>query len=334
MRVTITGATGTIGRALVRELVARGDEVTALSRDPERATSTLGAETSGGGSSERPLDPEDPAHERSVETRPSQVEAVAWTAPKADPAPLDALRGRDGIVHLLGEPIAQRWTDEAKREILDSRVLGTRNLVAALATLPEDERPGVLVSQSASGWYGPHGEEPLDEAAPAGDSFEAGVVKAWEAEAANAELLGLRVARMRTGVVLSRSGGALEKMLPFFKLGVGGPVAGGRQYIPWVHLDDVVGALIFCLDDNAANGAINVTAPSPTTNAELSKALGRVLRRPALLPVPGIAVKALYGEMATIVISGANVLPARLEQLGYVFRRPELDAALRDAIRS
>jgi uncharacterized protein (TIGR01777 family) len=301
MRVTVTGATGTIGRALVAELIARGDEVTALSRDASRAADLLGSTT------------------------------LAWPAPKDDPPPLEALRSHDGVVHLLGEPIAQRWTDASKREILDSRVLATRNLVAGLAALPAGERPRVLVSQSASGWYGPHGPEPLDESAPAGNRFEAGVVQAWEAEAERAQELGVRVARMRTGVVLSPSGGALEKMLPFFKLGIGGPVAGGRQYVPWVHLDDVVGALAFALEHDEAAGAINVTAPSPVTNAELSKTLGRVLERPAFLPVPGLAVKALYGEMATIVTTGANVRPARLQALGYSFRQPELEPALRSA---
>jgi uncharacterized protein len=318
MKVAITGATGTIGRALVRELVARGDEVTALSRDAERAARALGADAAtvgaGGGAGA------------------GSVETASWPAPKADPPPLDALRGRDGVVHLLGEPIAQRWTDESKQEILDSRVLATRNLVAALAELPSSERPRVLVSQSAVGWYGAHGPEPLDESAPAGDDFQAQVVEAWEREARKAEELdGLRVVRARTGVVLSPEGGALEKMLPFFKLGVGGPVAGGKQYLPWVHLHDVVGAVVFCLDSAEASGAVNVTAPQPVTNAEFSKALGRALKRPAFLPVPAFAIKTLYGQMAEIVTEGANVQPALLQQLGYAFRQPELDSALRDA---
>ena len=313
MKVAVTGATGTIGRALVAELAARGDEVTALSRDPERAARALGAAAGGDAA--------------------GSVETAGWADPKAEPPPLDALRGRDGVIHLLGEPIAQRWTDESRREILDSRVLATRNLVAALAALPAAERPRVLVSQSAVGWYGPRGAEPLDESAPAGADFQAEVVVAWEAEARKAEELeGLRVVRVRTGVVLSPSGGALEKMLPFFKLGIGGPVAGGRQYVPWVHLDDVVGALVFCLDTEAATGAVNVTAPTPATNTELSKALGRVLKRPAFLPVPGFAVKTLYGQMAEIVTGGANVRPKRLEELGYSFRRPELEPALRGAV--
>jgi uncharacterized protein (TIGR01777 family) len=302
MRVAVTGATGMIGRALVSELRERGDELTALSRDPGRAGSTLG------------------------------VEASAWPDPKAEPPPLDALRGRDAVVHLLGETAAQRWSDEAKREIRESRVLSTRGLVAALAELPEGERPRVLVSQSATGWYGPRGDERLDEQEPPGFDFLAGVVRDWEAEARKAEEHGVRVVTTRTGVVLAPQGGALAKMLPFFKLGIGGPVAGGRQYVPWVHLDDVVGAIAFSLEADL-RGPVNVTAPEPVTNKELSRTLGRVLRRPAVAPVPGIAVKALYGEMASIVTTGQRAVPKRLEEAGYRFRRPELEEALRAATR-
>ena len=297
MRVTVTGATGTIGRDLVAELVQRGDEVTALSRDP--AAADLGVETLG------------------------------WPDPKRERPPAGAFHGRDAVVNLLGETLAQRWSDEAKREIRESRVLATRNLVAALATLPEGERPRTLVSQSAAGWYGPRGDESLDEDQPAGDDFLAGVVRDWEAEARKAP--GMRVVLTRTGVVLSPRGGALEKMMPFFKLGIGGPVAGGKQYVPWVHMDDVVGAILFCLDSEAASGPVNVTAPEPVTNREFSRTLGRVLRRPAFAPVPGLAVKALYGEMATIVTTGQRAVPQRLTELGYEFRRPDLEAALRDA---
>jgi uncharacterized protein (TIGR01777 family) len=299
VRLAVTGATGTIGRALVGELRERGDEVTALSRDSDRASSALG------------------------------VPAATWRDPKAQPPPLDALRGRDAVVHLLGETVSQRWSDEAKREIRDSRVLATRNLVAALGELPEPERPRVLVSQSATGWYGPRGDERLGEDEPAGGDWLAGVVRDWEAEARRAE--GVRVVMTRTGVVLSPGSGALAKMLPFFKLGIGGPVAGGRQYVPWVHLDDVVGAIAFCLDTETASGPINVTAPEPATNKDFSKALGRVLRRPAIAPVPGLAVKTLYGEMATIVTTGQRVVPQKLAGMGYRFRRPELEDALRSA---
>jgi uncharacterized protein (TIGR01777 family) len=294
MRVAITGATGTIGTAVARELRERGDEVTSLSRS-------------------------------------GAADSVRWAAPTQEPAPAEALRGRDAVVHLLGEPIDQRWSDAAKREIRDSRVLGTRNLVAGLRALPAAERPRVLVSQSAVGYYGARGDEPVDESTPAGDDFLAHVVADWEAEALAAAELGLRVVTMRTGVVLSSGGGALQKMLPFFKLGIGGPVAGGRQYVPWVHLDDVAGAILFALDTEAAGGAVNLTAPDPATNRELSHALGRVLRRPALAPVPAFALQLLYGEMATIVTTGQRAIPARLTELGYAFRRPDLDAALREA---
>ena len=251
MRVTITGATGTIGRAVTHELRERGDEVTALSRDASRASAALG------------------------------VEAQEWKDPKGERPPLDSLRGRDGVVHLLGETVAQRWTDDVKREIRDSRVLSTRNLVEALGELPEAERPKVLVSQSATGWYGAHGDERLDESEPAADDFLARVTADCEAEAGEARELGMRVTLTRTGVVMSASGGALEKMLPFFKLGIGGPVAGGGQYVPWIHLDDVVGAIVFALDTEAADGPLNVTAPEPVTNGALSKALGRALSRPS-----------------------------------------------------
>jgi uncharacterized protein (TIGR01777 family) len=299
MRVAVTGATGTIGRALVAGLSERGDEVTALSRDPERASSSLG------------------------------VAAEGWPAPTREPPPAAALRGRDAVVHLIGETIAQRWSDDAKREIRDSRVLGTRNLVAALRALPEAERPAVLVSQSGAGLYGARGDEPIDESAPAGDDFVARMVVDWEAEASAAGELGVRVALTRTGPVLSE-GGALAKMLPFFKLGLGGPVAGGRQYFPWVHLDDVVGAVLFALDNEAVSGPLNVTAPEPATNRDFSRALGRVLDRPAFAPVPALALKALYGEMAMIVTTGQRAVPARLTELGYAFRRPDLEDALRD----
>ena len=190
----------------------------------------------------------------------------------------------------------------------------------------------VLVSQSGVGWYGPHGDERLDESAPPGDDFEAQVVVAWEREAERAEDLGLRVVRTRTGVVLSDSGGALEKMLPPFKLGVGGPVAGGGQYLSWVHLDDVVAAMLFCLDNEEASGPINVTAPEPVTNAELSKALGRGLHRPAFMPVPALAVKLLYGEMSSIVTTGKRAMPKRLTELGFEFEYTDVEAALRAAL--
>jgi uncharacterized protein len=291
MRVAVTGATGTIGTAVVSALRERGDEVTELSR------------------------------------------STNWPAPTEQPAPADALSGRDAVVNLLGERLDQRWTDETKAEIRNSRVLGTRNLVAALRALPDGERPRVLVSQSATGYYGAHGDEPVDETAPHGDDFLANVVADWEAEAHAAEELGVRVVVTRTGVVLSPNGGALSKMLPFFKAGVGGPVAGGNQYLPWVHVDDVAGAVLFALDTATLSGPVNVMSPEPATNKEFSRALGRALHRPAIFPVPTLALKVLYGEMSATVTTGQRAVPARLSEAGYTFRWPELDAALREAIR-
>ncbi len=302
-RIVITGATGGIGHALATALRERGDQVVALSRNSQRGTQALG----------------------------SGVEIVEWPDPTGSPPPAGALTGADAVVHLLGEPVAQRWNDESKARIRDSRVLSTRQLVAALREIPSAGRPAVLVSQSATGYYGPSDDRELDEDAPPGSDFLAEVVAEWEAEAEQADPL-LRVARTRTGVVLSPSGGALAQMLPFFRLGIGGPVAGGKQYVPWVHLADVVAALIFCVDEDRANGAVNVTAPHPVTNAELSHALGRALKRPAVLPVPAFALRPLYGEMAQIVTTGQRVIPRRLEKLGFRFRYPELDPALRDVL--
>jgi uncharacterized protein (TIGR01777 family) len=303
MRVLITGATGTIGLAMCDALTARGDQVIALSRDPERGERVLGAGT----------------------------EVHPWPDPTAAPPPVAALQRADAIVHLLGEPIAQRWSDDAKQRIRDSRVLATRSLVAGLAGLSPGTGPRVLVSQSATGYYGPRDDTPLDEAAPAGNDFLADVVAAWEREAAAAGS-NARVAWTRTGVVLSPRGGALAKMLPFFRLGIGGPVAGGHQYVPWIHLDDVVGALLHCLDDDRVVGAVNVAAPNPVTNAELSRALGHALGRPAVLPVPGLAIKLLYGEMASVVTTGQRAIPAKLAELGFAFRHPELELALRNVL--
>jgi hypothetical protein len=302
MKITLTGATGRIGRAVTAALRERGDEITVLTRDPARASASLG-----GG-----------------------VEAVAWD-PKAGPAPAAALAGRDAVVHLAGEDVAQRWTDEAKREIRESREAGTRDLVAGIAAA--EPRPPVLVSASASGYYGPRGDEAVDESDPPGDDFLARVVVAWEREARRAEEHGVRVTCLRQGVVLDRHGGALGKMLLPFRLGIGGPVAGGRQYMPWIHRDDVVGLYLAAIDGGDAwAGPVNASAPTPVTNREFSKALGRALHRPAVLPVPGFAIRLLYGEMATIVTTGVNMLPRRAADLGYTFRYPEVDGALRAAL--
>jgi uncharacterized protein (TIGR01777 family) len=323
VRVTVTGASGLVGPTLVAALRARDAHVTVLSRDPERAKAKL-ADTA---PAPRPGGP-----------TPPPLQAVRWD-PLAEPAPLEALTGREGVVHLAGEPIAQRWSAQVKRAIRESRVQGTRNLIEGLRALdsvaegaPAGPRPRVLVSGSAVGYYGPHGEEPLDEEAPVGRDFLAQVCMAWEAEAQTAAELGMRVVQVRTGVVLDPGGGALAKMLPPFRLGIGGPVAGGKQFMSWIHPEDLVGMVVAALRSDWWQGPINATAPTPVTNGEFAHALGRVLHRPALLPVPALALRALYGEMAEIVTSGARVLPAKPLMLGYRFRHPGLEEALRSAL--
>jgi len=345
MRVTMTGASGLIGSRLVGALRARGEDVTVLSRDPRRALSALegGARAEPGDGSATPrveaAAGESPSAEAGDGSATPRVEAAAGGAlraerwiPEAGPPPSVALSGADAVVHLAGENIAQRWIASAKRAIRESRVHGTRNLVRGLAALPDGERPATLISGSAIGYYGAHGDEPLDEEAPSGSGFLAETCAAWEAEADAARELGTRVVKLRTGVVLDPSGGALAKMLPPFKLGVGGPVAGGRQYVSWIEPEDLIGIALAALADERWQGAVNATAPEPVRNAELAAALGRVLHRPALVPVPGFALKALYGEMAQVVTAGARVLPARALMNGYRFRYSDVDAALQAAL--
>jgi uncharacterized protein (TIGR01777 family) len=312
-RVTVTGATGLVGASLVAALRERGAHVTVLTRDPARARARL-------------LHAGTP---RDGERAGGEVEAVGWE-PLSEPAPAGALAGRDAVVHLAGEPVAQRWSASVKRAIRDSRTIGTGNLVAGLTRA--EPRPRTLISSSATGYYGAHGEEPLDEDAPPGGNFLAGVCVEWEAAAAAAAQLGIRVVQVRTGVVLDRGGGALAKMLPAFRLGVGGPVAGGYQYVSWIHTQDVVGMMLAALEDERWSGPINATAPEPVPNRDFSKVLGTALGRPALLPVPGLALRVLYGEMAEIVTRGARVLPAKPLVLGYEFAYPRLEPALRSAL--
>jgi len=299
MNVTITGATGLIGTKLVEALKARGDAVTVLSRNAEKAARALG------------------------------VEAVDWD-PMAGPAPAGALSGRDAVVHLAGEPVAQRWNEKSKQAILASRELGTRNLVAGIAAA--EPKPATLVASSAVGIYGKHGDERVPESTPAGTDFLADVCVRWEREADAAAGLGLRVVHIRTGVVLDATGGALKTMLPPFKAGVGGPVAGGKQYLPWIHVDDIVGLYVRALDDASWNGAYNGAAPEPVTNKEFSKALGKALHRPAVSPVPAFAIKLLYGDMAEIVTEGQRAVPERALAGGYAFKQPDLQTALASAL--
>jgi uncharacterized protein (TIGR01777 family) len=257
-------------------------------------------------------------------------EVIGISLRSGPPSP-DALAGCDAVVHLAGEEVAQRWTDKARERIRSSRVDGTRGLVQALAGA--EPRPRVLVSASAVGYYGHRGDERLDEDATPGDDFLAQVCVGWEREANAAAEAGVRVVTVRTGVVLDKSGGALAKMLPPFRLGVGGPVAGGRQYLPWIHIDDLVGIYLAALDNEGWSGPVNAAAPEPVTNAEFSKALGRALHRPAITPVPAFAIRLLYGDMAEIVTEGQRAVPARALQLGYTYAHPDLDEALADALR-
>ena len=299
MRVTLTGASGLIGTKLVRALSARGDDVTVLSRNPEKTASALG------------------------------VSAESWD-PNAAPAPVAALAGRDAVVHLAGERVDQRWSDDAKRAIAASRETGTRTLGDGLRAV--DPRPGALVSASAVGYYGPRGDEVLDESAAPGGDFLAGVCVAWEREAERAEELGMRVVRVRTGVVLDAGGGALARMLTPFKLGAGGPVAGGDQYMPWIHAEDLVGIYLAAIDGEDWSGPVNASAPEPVTNRAFSKALGAALHRPAVAPIPAFALRLLYGDMAMVVTEGQRAVPRRALDLGYAFAHPDLDEALRSAL--
>jgi hypothetical protein len=233
-------------------------------------------------------------------------------------------------VHLAGETVSQRWNTKVRSKILDSREQGTRQLVAGLQAA--DPPPRRLVSASASAYYGPHGDEIVDETSPPSDDWLADVCVRWEREADAAAQLGIEVVKVRTGLTLDAGYGALASMLPPFKLGVGGPLAGGGQYVPWLHTDDLIGMYVRAIDAAGFTGPINGCAPVPVTNKELSRALGRALHRPAIFPVPGLAAKLMVGEVAKYAISGVRMVPGRAGELGYAFAFPELPAALADVL--
>lgn len=264
-----------------------------------------------------------------VGRRPAYVPARTVTWDQVGAAVADA----EAVVNLAGEPVAGgRWTAARKREILDSRVLTTRAVVEAIAAAPT--RPHVLVSSSAVGWYGPHGDEELGESAPAGDDFLAGVCRAWEAEAARAQTLAVRVVRLRIGIVLGPDGGALGRMLVPFRAGIGGPLGGGRQVMSWIHRDDVIGLVQAALAGDGYLGAVNATAPHPVTNREFASTLGRVLSRPAFLPTPALVLRLALGEMADMLLSGQRVLPRVASEQGYVWKQATLEAALRACLET
>ncbi len=291
MRILVSGARGLVGSALTAVLRARGDELLSLTRSP-RAPGEVGWDPGSGR-----LEPRD-------------------------------LEGFDAVVHLAGEPSAARWTPARREAIRASRVTGTRLLAGRLAGL--ERPPRTLVSASAIGIYGDRGEERLDEASAPGTGFLADVCREWEAAAAPGTARGIRVVQPRLGLVLTPRGGALARLLPLYRLGLGGPLGDGRAWWSWVALDDVVAVLVRACEDGALAGPVNVVAPEPARNGEFARVLGRVLRRPARLPVPPLALRAAFGEMAReTLLAGARGEPARLLGAGHVFRFPGLEGALR-----
>ncbi|SFF24462.1 hypothetical protein SAMN04488120_101139 [Fontimonas thermophila] len=294
MHVLVTGGTGFIGRPLCAELRQRGHRVSVLTRSAVRAAARLGSDV------------------RCIE----RLDALAGDPP-------------EGCIHLAGENLgAGRWTPARKRAFVDSRVHTTRHLVDGLARFAP--RPRVLISASAIGWYGARGDEPLTEEAPPGaqHEFTVQLCQAWEDEARRAEAHGLRVCRVRIGIVLERDGGSLARMWLPFRLGLGGPIGSGAQWMSWIHRADLVALLIWLLENPAAHGVYNGTAPEPVTNRTFTRALGRALHRPAWLPMPGFVLRLVLGEMADIVLTGQRVVPQRALEQGFVFRYPELSAAL------
>jgi uncharacterized protein (TIGR01777 family) len=303
MRVVVTGGTGFIGSGLCRHLAASGHDPVVLTRDPSGAERRLGP-----GVQVQRWQPREPGD---------------WER---------ALNGADGVINLAGESIGdRRWTAAQKAAIRESRIVGTRLIVEAIARA--EPRPRVLLSASASGYYGPRGDEPVHESDGPGDDFLARVCREWEREARAAESLGLRVALIRTGVALGGNGGALARLLPPFKMFVGGPLGSGRQGFPWVHLADVVGIYLWALQEDAVAGPLNASGPEPLTNRQFCQVLGRALGRPCWAPVPAFVLKILLGEMAEpLLLHGQRMVPARTQQLGYRFKFQTAEAALRDIL--
>jgi len=298
VKITISGASGLIGRRLMKALANDQHSLHVLSR---HAGTNL----------------------------PGGVRLSVWDPPKGEP-PAESLRDADAVIHLAGEPVAQRWSAEVKQRIRESRVAGTRNLVQALARLPQ--RPQTLVCASAVGYYGSRGEETLSESSAPGSGFLAEVCQTWEREAQTAESLGMRVVEVRTGLVLDSRGGALQRMLPPFRMGVGGKLGDGRQWMPWIHVQDLVGLYQFALAQ-PLKGPLNGVAPNPVVNVEFTKTLAGALKRPALFPMPGFALRTLFGEMADILLASQRVVPQAAEAAGFRFLFPQLGPALADALK-
>ena len=300
MQVLVSGATGFVGRHLVGQLRARGDEVVAVTRDAKKADRVLG----------------------------EGIRAVSWQETELR----QAVRSSQALVNLAGELIfGRRWSAAQKQRILDSRVDATERLVAAIE--PDGPKPAVLVSGSAIGYYGARGDEDVVEETPPGNDFLTDVCKRWEGAALKAEEAGVRTVLIRTGIVLGREGGALQQMAFPFRLFVGGRVGSGRQWFSWIHIDDLVGIILHAIDTESVRGPLNATSPEPRTNADFSKALGRALGRPSWLPVPALSLRLLFGEGADILVTGQRVLPKRAEASGYRFRYPTAEEALADLYR-
>ena len=293
MRIAITGASGLIGRRLLKNLAAAGHSLHVLSR---HAGTNL----------------------------PPGVRLSVWDASRGEP-PADSLQDVDAVIHLAGEPVAQRWNAHARQAIRQSRVTGTRNLVQALAKLPK--KPEVLVCASAVGYYGSRGDEILNESSSPGADYLAQICVDWEQEAQAAEASGIRVVRVRTGLVLDARGGALPRMLPPFRMGVGGKLGSGKHWMSWIHLEDLAALFQFALA-NPVSGPLNGVAPNPVINADFTRALAASVHRPAIFPVPAFALRLLFGEMSEILLSSQRALPQAAEAAGFRFRYPELAPAL------
>lgn len=294
MIVTVTGVTGFIGHRLLGRLRGEAHQTRVLSRTVGKAGAVW-----------------------------------PWDAMAGTPPP-DALEAADAVIHLAGEPVAQRWSPEVKQRIRDSRIEGTRNLVTAMGSLRKP--PRVLVAASALGYYGERGDDLLTEASSPGTGFLPEVCIEWERQADRAAEFGVRVVKIRIGIVLGSEGGALKKMLLPFRLGVGGRVGSGRQWMSWIHADDLVSLMLFALDTPGLHGAVNGTAPNPVTNAEFTRVLGAVLHRPAILPVPAFALKIMFGEMAEVMLGSQRIQPAAALSAGFQFRYPALEQALRQLL--
>jgi uncharacterized protein (TIGR01777 family) len=302
MRVLVTGASGLIGSALSDALLARGDEVVGLSRDPERA---------------KPRNP--------------TVRWYAWQ-PASERPPAEAFDHVDAVVNVVGEEINQRLSEANKRRIRESRVTASRNLIQGIKA--RERPPKVFVGQSAIGYYGDRGAAIVDEESDQGEGFIAQLPVDWEAAQREAGELGMRLVILRTAPILSKNSGLIKQLRLPFKLGLGGPIAGGEQFLSWITLEDEIALILWALDSDSVSGVINASAPNPVTNREFSKALGRALNRPAVIPVPKLAVTAMRGrELAEAVAGGARVIPRRALDLGFEFRHPEIDEALRSALR-